>query len=113
MKNKEECIIDNNIFTQLKLLSNVIECCIDRSDKVERIYFHETIDKTIIEEIIMFIKDKNMYKENIGRMNNNVFFELLKVCHYLDIKDMIDMLTDKIACDIMYMNKEELEFFFS
>ncbi len=112
MKNKENHIIDEYTFTQLKIMSNVVECAIERNNDTEIIYFHNSIDKKDIDEIILFIRDPEVFHTRLEVLKNQELFDLLNCCFYLGIKDMIDLLTNKIVCDIKYMNKKELEKYF-
>jgi len=112
MKNKENHIIDEYTFTQLKIMSNVVECAIERNNDTEIIYFHNSIDKKDIDEIILFIRDPKSFHTRLEVLKNRELFDLLNCCFYLGIKDMIDLLTNKIVCNIKYMNKKELEKYF-
>lgn len=112
MKNKEECIIDEYTFTQLKIISNVVECAIEKNNDTEIIYFHNSVEKKNIDEIILFIRDPEVFRTRLEVLKNQELFDLLNCCYYLDIKDMIDLLTNRIVCDIKYMNNEELKKYF-
>jgi hypothetical protein len=112
MNTNEEYIIDEYTFTQLQLMSNVVACCIEKNDYTQTIFFHNSIDKNIIHEIIVFINDTETYGSRLETFSKQELFRLLNGCYYLDIKDMIEVLTNKIVSDIKYMNKSELENYF-
>jgi len=112
MNSNEEYIIDEYTFTQLQLMSNVVACSIEKNDYTQTIFFHNSIDKKIIDEIILFINDTETYRSRLETFSKQELFRLLNGCYYLDIKDMIEVLTNKIVSDIKYMNKNELENYF-
>lgn len=112
MKNKEEYVIDEYTFTKLQSMSNVVEYAIEKNDDTEIIYFHNSIDKKNIDEIILYINNPEVYESRLEILDKQELFDLLNCCYYLDIKDMIELLTNKIVCCIKYMNKKELENYF-
>lgn len=112
MKSNEEEDVDEFTFQQLKLLSKVLECCIEKCDKYEKMCFHERIDRSNVQIIVMFIKDRYSFFEKIERFDRQELFNFLKICYYFDINDIVELLTEKIASDIYCMNKQELEEYF-
>ena len=112
MKNKEEYVIDEYTFTKLQSMSNVVECAIEKNNDTEIIYFHNSIDKKNIDEIILYINNPEVYESRLEILDKQELFDLLNCCYYLDIKDMIELLINKIVCCIKYMNKKELENYF-
>lgn len=112
MKNKEEYVIDEYTFTKLQSMSNVVECAIEKNNDTEIIYFHNSIDKKNIDEIILYINNPEVYELRLEILDKQELFDLLNCCYYLDIKDMIELLINKIVCCIKYMNKKELENYF-
>jgi len=112
LKNNEEEDVDEFTFQQLKLLSKVLECCIEKCDKYEKMFFHERMDRSNVQIIVMFIKDRYSFFEKIERFDRQELFNFLKICYYFDINDIVELLTEKIASDIYCMNKQELEEYF-
>lgn len=106
--------IDPQNFKKLIEISNVIECCVEKSDnKIHKIILHSSITREIMKHVLDYIRDTNSFPFIVDRLNKDELLELLNTCHYLDIKDIEQVLINKIANTISTYNQEELIKYFS
>jgi len=106
--------IDSHIYTKLLEISDVIECCVEKSENnIHKIIIHSSITKEIMKYILDYIRDNDSFLFVVDRLNKDELLGLLNACHYLNIKNIEEVLINKIANTISTYNKDELIKYFS
>jgi hypothetical protein len=105
--------IDPHIFTKLIEISDVIECCVEKSENIHKIILHSSITRGTMKHILDYIMHAESFLFVVDRLNKDELLGLLNACHYLNIKDMEEVLINKIANTISTYNEEELIKYFS
>ena len=106
--------IDYYIFIKLLEISDVIECCVEKGENnIHKIILHSSITREIMEHILDYIMDIDSFPFVIDRLNKDELVALLNACHYLNIKDIEEVLINKMANTISTYNEEELIAYFS
>jgi hypothetical protein len=114
LKTNECQEINIDVFSRLLEISDVIACCVEKDNinNIEKIILHSSITRENMTYILDYITDSDNFYFTVDRMHKNELLCLLNACHYLNIKEIEEMLIDKIVNDISTFNEQELYEYF-